>query len=189
MTQASGNGVTTLDPQETKKQRKKQARREAKAMLKLEQARQDVEKAEQKVAKAQARLEAARTQLRNTEAKVEQMQQAEVHAPQQESEVAAAPASLDGQEEHYQPETGSSNADESSSNMETSTPATGATPDTGAWSSVVSSSNAETSAPTDEPSGETPQEQDSSSSQADAFFVSEEDETSTGQKGETAAEK
>ena len=33
MTEASDNGVATLDPQETKKQRKKQAKREAKAML------------------------------------------------------------------------------------------------------------------------------------------------------------
>jgi len=156
MTQASGNGVTTLDPQATKKQRKKQAKREAKAMLKLEQARQDVEKAEQKVAKAQSNLEAARARLRNTETKVEQMQQGEVHAPQQESEVTAAPASLDGQEEHYQPEIGSSGTDESRSSMETSTPATGATPDTGTRSSEDSSSYAESSTPTDEPSQGTP---------------------------------
>jgi hypothetical protein len=189
MTQASGNGATTLDPQETKKQRKKQAKREAKAMLKLEQARQGVEKAEQKVAKAQARLEAARTQLRNTEAKVEQMQQAEVHAPQQESEVTAAPASLDGQEEHYQPETGSSNVGESSSDTETSTPAAEAAPDTGTWADIAGSSYAETPAPTEEPSGEAPQEQERSSSQADPIFISEEDEASTGQEEETTAEK
>src|SRR6266567_3628095 len=61
MTEASGNGVATLDAQETKKQRKKQAKREAKVMLKLERSREDVERAEQKVAKAQTRLEAART--------------------------------------------------------------------------------------------------------------------------------
>src|SRR6266699_2902907 len=186
MTEASGNGVATLDAQETKKQRKKQAKREARAMLKLEQARQDVQKAEQKVAKAQASLEAARTRLRNSETKVEQMQQVEVHAPQQESEVATSPANLHGQEEHYQPETDSSNDGESSSNMETSAPAAGATPDTGAWSYVVGSSYAETTAPTDEPSREAPQEQESSSSQADPFFISEEDEASTGKEREAA---
>lgn len=51
----------------TNKQRKKQAKREAKTMLKLEQAKKDVQKAEQKVAKAQAQLEADRTRLRNLE--------------------------------------------------------------------------------------------------------------------------
>src|SRR6266852_5546690 len=120
MTEASGNGVATLDAQETKKQRKKQAKREAKAMLKLERSREDVEKAEQKVAKAQARLETARTRLRNTEAKVEQMEQAsqiEVHTPQQESEATAAPANLDGQEEHHQPEA-SSRSEEHTSELQ-----------------------------------------------------------------------
>ena len=57
----------------TKKQRKKQAKREAKAMLKLEQSRKDVHKAEQKVARAQAKLEASTTRLRTLEAEVEKM--------------------------------------------------------------------------------------------------------------------
>lgn len=50
------------------KQQKKQARREAKAMLAIEQARTGVEKAEKKLAKAQLRLEARGARLRNLEA-------------------------------------------------------------------------------------------------------------------------
>jgi len=45
-----------------KKQRKEQAKQEAKLMLKLEQAKGDVQKAEQKLAKAQKGLEEAQTQ-------------------------------------------------------------------------------------------------------------------------------
>ena len=58
---------TTASPNDTKKQRKKQAKREAKAMLRLETARKDVHKSEQRVAKAQAQLEASRTRLHNLE--------------------------------------------------------------------------------------------------------------------------
>ena len=81
MTVSTHDGAATTDAQETKKQRKKQARREAKLLLKLGQARDDVQKAEQKVAKAQARLEASRTHLRDLEAKVQ-----EVHTPQGEAQ-------------------------------------------------------------------------------------------------------
>ena len=66
--------TTPSSPDGTKKQRKKQAKREAKTMLKLEQSRKDVEKAEQKVARAQAQLEASRTRLRNLEAEIEKIQ-------------------------------------------------------------------------------------------------------------------
>jgi chromosome segregation ATPase len=79
MTISVHDGAATTDAQETKKQRKKQARREAKLLLKLGQAKDDVQKAEQKVAKAQARLEACRTYLRDLEAKAQEM-----HAPQGE---------------------------------------------------------------------------------------------------------
>src|SRR5437867_2630863 len=65
---------TTSSQTATKKQRKKQAKREAKNMLKLEQARKDVQRAEQKVAKAQAQLEARRTRLRELEGGTMQQQ-------------------------------------------------------------------------------------------------------------------
>ena len=76
-----------------KKQRNKQAKREAKMMLKLEQAKQDVQKAEQKVAKAQTRLEARRTHLRTLE-----NQMAEMHSAHQESEVSTPDAGFDNQQ-------------------------------------------------------------------------------------------
>ena len=81
MTVSTHDRAATSDAQGTKKQRKKQARREAKLLLKLGQARDDMQKAEQKVAKAQARLEASRTHLHDLEAKVQ-----EVHAPQGEAQ-------------------------------------------------------------------------------------------------------
>ncbi len=77
----------------SKKQRKQQAKREAKLMLKVEQAKKDVQKAEQKLARAQTNLEDARKQQHNLEEKV-----ARLRAPQQESHngiPAAAPTSSD----------------------------------------------------------------------------------------------
>jgi Gas vesicle synthesis protein GvpL/GvpF len=70
----------------TKKQRKKQAKREAKTMLQLEQSRKDVQKAEQKVAKAQAQLEASRIRVRNLEAEIEEMR-----TPQNQADQAPQP--------------------------------------------------------------------------------------------------
>ncbi len=52
--------------------RKKLAKREAKVMLKVEQAKKDVQKAEQKAAKAQAKLEEMRTRLHNLEQALDQ---------------------------------------------------------------------------------------------------------------------
>ncbi len=71
---------------DTKKQRKKQAKREAKMMLKVEQARKDVQKAEQKVAKAQTDLESTKTHLSKLEAQVQ-----ELSAPATSSATATAP--------------------------------------------------------------------------------------------------
>lgn len=93
MTTTSSNGSTTLSPNQTKKQRKKLAKREAKTMLKRDRARDAVQKAEQRLAKAQARLEARITRLRNLEARL-----AEMHAPEQESEMHAQEGGVDGQE-------------------------------------------------------------------------------------------
>jgi hypothetical protein len=69
---------------ETKKQRKKQAKREAKMMLKLEQARQDVQKAEQKLAKSQAALATNKTHLSDLEAQVQALSHPSVSAAQQQ---------------------------------------------------------------------------------------------------------
>jgi hypothetical protein len=51
---------TDISQKELKKQRKKLAKREAKVMLKLEQARKDTQKTEQKLAKVQSKLEEQR---------------------------------------------------------------------------------------------------------------------------------
>src|SRR5581483_1453624 len=70
----------------TKKLRKKQAKREAKMMLKVEQARKDVQKAEQKAAKAQTDLESTKTHLSKLEA-----QGQELSAPATSTVTATAP--------------------------------------------------------------------------------------------------
>ena len=62
-----------------RRQSKKQAKREAKLMLKVEQAKQDVERSERKVSKAQAQLDDSRKQLHDLEEKL-----AALHAPQQQ---------------------------------------------------------------------------------------------------------
>ncbi len=71
---------------DTKKNRKKQAKREAKMMLLLELARADVKRAEQKLAKAQSRLEEQREQVRKLETQLAQMrsqQSTDMSAPSQ----------------------------------------------------------------------------------------------------------
>ena len=59
-----------LPQNETTKQRKKQAKREAKIMLKVEQAKKDMQRAEKKVTKAQANLESSHAYLRSLEEKL-----------------------------------------------------------------------------------------------------------------------
>ncbi len=62
------NTSQTDDAQDEDKQlRKKQAKREAKLMLGLEDAKKDVRRAEQKFAKAQSNLEASRVRLHELE--------------------------------------------------------------------------------------------------------------------------
>jgi len=158
MTQSSQDGTATLDAQETKKQRKKQAKREAKTLLKLEQARQGVQKAEQRVTKAQERLEASKTHLHDVEAKLAQMHpsQAEAHSEQQEPETSMSYAS-NGQQEQRP---------ENSATADTSTPANQVT--------AVPPAEGRADVPVD-----TPQDQESSSSESESFEVREEDEVST----------
>lgn len=62
-------------PQPTMKQRKKQAKREAKTMLAVEQAKTKVQQAEQQVTKAQGKLEARLARLHQLEAKPSPTQQ------------------------------------------------------------------------------------------------------------------
>lgn len=68
MVQTVDDHISAPSPDETRKQRKKLAKREAKLMLALEQAKGLVQKAEQKVTKAQAKLEKRSTRLHKLEA-------------------------------------------------------------------------------------------------------------------------
>ncbi len=79
--------ATTQD--EAKKQRKKQAKREAKLMLRLEDAKKDVQRAQQKFAKAQSNLEACRGRLHELEEELGKIR--ERPAQQPESPVAEQP--------------------------------------------------------------------------------------------------
>jgi len=76
MVKTLNNQTVTSSPNGTKKQRKKQARQEAKAMLKLEQAKKNEQKAAKKATKAQAQLEAYRMQIHKIEARL-----AEIRTP------------------------------------------------------------------------------------------------------------
>src|ERR1700752_2761397 len=67
------NQTSTDQADGTTKQRKKQARREAKAMLAVEQARASVEKARRKFTKVQQRLEARLAHLHTLENKLSEL--------------------------------------------------------------------------------------------------------------------
>jgi len=77
---------------ETKKQRKKQAKEEARLMLKLEQAKRGVQKAEQKAAKVRSKLEVNEKFVQEVEQKLAQLRETqpetvETNGTQQEPEV------------------------------------------------------------------------------------------------------
>ncbi|HAG98526.1 MAG TPA: hypothetical protein DCL75_06630 [Ktedonobacter sp.] len=74
----------TSSPNGAKKQRKKQARQEAKAMLKLEQAKKNEQKAVKKVSTAQEQLDARRTRIHKIEARLAEMRSShdETNAPE-----------------------------------------------------------------------------------------------------------
>lgn len=84
---------TTTSPDGTKKQRKKQARQEAKTMLKLERAQKNEQKAEKKITKMQEELETYRMQVHKFEAKL-----SEIRSPQQEPGSAENLSSTAGEE-------------------------------------------------------------------------------------------
>jgi hypothetical protein len=67
MAKKSNTSPEVEDVDEQKK-RKKQAKKEAKMMLEIEEAKVSIQKAEKKIAKDQARLEARNTHLRTLEA-------------------------------------------------------------------------------------------------------------------------
>ncbi len=68
----------TSQQDETKRQRKKQAKQEAKIMLKVEQAKKGLKKAQKKLTRAQANLDKSQAQLQKLE---EQLQQ--IHASEE----------------------------------------------------------------------------------------------------------
>jgi hypothetical protein len=74
MAQSVANNSTTASMQETQKQQKKQAKRESKLRLEVEQARGDVQKAEQKIAKARVDFEVASARLRTLEEELARLQ-------------------------------------------------------------------------------------------------------------------
>lgn len=65
--------MTTSSLQETQKQRKKQAKRESKMRLMIEEARGDLRKAEQKMRQARLAHEVASTRLRTLEEEYQNM--------------------------------------------------------------------------------------------------------------------
>ena len=95
----SANSSSPVPTGDEQKKRKKQAKREAKVMLEVEEAKGDVQKAEKNVAKAQARLEARTAQLRSLEETL-----SELRTPQEETEVSAPDVGFDHQGGQPEPE-------------------------------------------------------------------------------------
>ena len=75
MAQSLPNNSTTASMQETQKQQKKQAKRESKLRLEVEQARGVVQKAEQKIANARVDFEVASARLRTLEEELARLQE------------------------------------------------------------------------------------------------------------------
>lgn len=112
---ANSNSSSPVSTDEAQKKRKKQAKREAKAMLVVEKAKVGVEKAEQKLAKAQTRVEARTARLRTREANL-----AEIRSSHEVSEVSAPGVGFDqqqGQPEQTKESTSSNQSDPSTSDQ------------------------------------------------------------------------
>jgi hypothetical protein len=84
---------------EALKRQKKQARREVKLMLAIEEAKKDLKKAEKKQAKAQARLEAQSTSLHTLEARLAELR---FQIPEPESVTPPDSAGLEHQQEPFE---------------------------------------------------------------------------------------
>ncbi len=89
---ASNDPSSPVSTDEIQKQRKKQAKREAKAMLAVEEGKAAVQKAEKKLAKAQARLDARTARLHTFEEHL-----AELRTSHEELEVSAPDIGFDHQ--------------------------------------------------------------------------------------------
>jgi DNA repair exonuclease SbcCD ATPase subunit len=82
---ANTNSSSPIPDVDEQKKRKKEAKREARMMLEIEEAKTSIQKAEKKLAKAQANLEARNTHLRTLEADLSKLrtshEEIEVSAP------------------------------------------------------------------------------------------------------------
>src|SRR5260370_21977760 len=93
MAKKASNKTTSSNAEVTEqKNRKQQAKREAKMMLEIEQAKVSIEKAEKKLAKTQSNLEARNAHLRTLEADL-----SEFRTTHEETEVNAPGAGFDHQ--------------------------------------------------------------------------------------------
>jgi hypothetical protein len=97
------NDKPSASAEEALKQRKMQARQEAKLMLAIEEANKDLKKAQKKQAKAQALVEAQSAHVQTLEAKM-----AELRAPGPEPEIVALPQSTEPEYQQVPSETGTS---------------------------------------------------------------------------------
>lgn len=100
-----------------KKARKKLAKQEAKLMLKVEQARKDVQKAQDKAAKAQTRLEDRQQRLRAVEEKLSAL-----HTSSWEQRVGTAGNGQTQQQEQPQADAVATEMEQAQSEDETSVP-------------------------------------------------------------------
>ena len=89
---ASTNTSSPVSDVDGQKKRKKQAKREAKVMLEIEETKTIIQKAEKKLAKAQASLEAHNARLRTLETDL-----SELRTSHEETEVSAPDAGFDHQ--------------------------------------------------------------------------------------------
>jgi hypothetical protein len=89
MVKTLSNEEVTSSPNGTKKQRKKQARQEAKAMLRLERAKKNEQKAAKKANKAQAQLEAYRMRIHKIEARLAEIRTPDHDEPTQDTQGAS----------------------------------------------------------------------------------------------------
>ena len=94
--------------EEALKRQKKQARREAKLMLEIEEANKDLKKAQKKQSKAQARLEERSAYVHTLETRLE-----ELRAPSLEPAIVMPPdsAELERQQEPSEPKGGIAHSD------------------------------------------------------------------------------
>ena len=108
---ASDANTQSASAEQALKRRKKQARREAKLMLEIEEAQKDLKQAQKQQSKAQARLEAQSTSLQTLEARLAELraqslepeigtppQSAELEHQQEPSELESSIGSSDGQQ-------------------------------------------------------------------------------------------